>query len=458
MDGHSNTKTRVPERVGGGLLALVGLACVGAMVIAKPEADAPGFIGDLSPRSVSRPLAPRPSSALAADLGTPNVRSLIAAGFSADELVDGRSVARTISGRAGLSVPLSPDPIGVAVTILARTAPSVAPHPVTLSVNGVDSRVLAIPADWTLLKLTIPEASIASGRNLFELLSSHPTGGIVVDELRIDPLSARVELNIGAPGTRQSLTKGWGSDEVIGGRSAARLRPPSAEVSVRLRPLATDYVLGVFAMSETEDKSVRLGVHVNASMPGLLAPGEHYGPTFVRIPRSAVLAGENAIKLLVASNAHFAVDMLTLRPIESGVFVDVGTAEARQNLAGGFSVDENFELGTVAWSDALVSHVIVWLKPVPGAYRLSVRASALAAVAPLAVNVQLNGKPLGAFSAKAGFDTHDLPIRAEQLHDGQNVLEFRYGATRQPRESDPSSRDTRNLGLRYDWLEIVPVP
>ena len=458
LDGHGNPKTKAPERVSGALLVLVALACVGAMVIARPASDAPGFIGDLAPRTMSRPVAARPASGVTIDLGTPSARPSLSTGFAPDEIIDGRSSAKTSSGRAAISVPLSPDPVSVTVSMLARTAPGVAPQQLTLSINGIDSRVIAIPTDWTLLKLIVPEASLASGRNQFELLSSQPNGGVAIDEFRIEPASGRVELNIGAPGTRQVMTKGWGSDETIGGRSAARLRPPSAELSVRLRPLATDYVLGVFAMSETDDKSERLGVHVNAAKPGLLAPGDHYGPTFVRVPRSAVLAGENAIKLIVAPNAHFAVDLLTLRPIESDVFVDIGASEARQNLAAGFSVDESFELGSVAWSDAAVSRVVAWLKPVPGAYRLSVRASALGAIAPLAVTAQLNGKPLGSFSAGAGFDTHDLPIKPEQLRDGQNVLEFHYGATRQPREIDPASRDTRDLALRYDWLEIVPAP
>jgi hypothetical protein len=439
-------------------LVFAALACVGAMLIAKPEAEAPGFIGDLSPRTVSRPLAARPAAALAADIGTASGRALLTAGFAADEVIGGRSVAKTVSGRATVTVPLSPDPVGLTLTLLARTAPGIGPHPVTLSINGIDSRPLAIPADWTVLKLAVPEASIASGRNQFEFLSSHAGGGVLLDEFRVDPLSARVELNVGAPGTRQALTKGWGADEVIGGRTAARLRPPSAELIVKLRPLPTDYVLGVIAMSETDDKSVRLGVHVNAAMPGMLAPASHYGPTFVRIPRSAVLAGENTIKLNLAANAHFAVDMLTLRPIEAEAFIDVGTTEARQNLGGGFSVDEQFELGTSAWSDARTSRVLVWLKPSPQAYRLSVRASALAVIAPVSVTAQLNGKALGSFSAPSGFHTHDLPIPAEQLRDGQNVLEFSYGATHEPRESDSSSRDTRDLALRYDWLEIVPGP
>jgi hypothetical protein len=458
LDAHGNSRTRAPERVSGALLVLVALGIVAAMVLAKPAPEAPGFIGDLSPRTVSRPLAARPAAALAADLGTPGGRALLSAGFGSDEVVGGRSAARTTSGRSMLTFPLSPDPVGVSVAFLARTAPGVAPHSVTLSINAIDSRPLSIPADWTLLKVTVPEAALASGRNQFELFSPHPGGGIVLDELRLDPLSARVELNVGAPGTRQALTKGWGSDEVIGGRTAARLRPPSAELFVKLRPLASDYVLGVIAMSETDDKSVRLGVHVNAAMPGLLTPGARYGPTFVRVPRSAVLAGENSIKLIVAPNAHFAVDMLTLRPIESSVFVDIGTTEARQNLGAGFSVDEQFELGTSAWSDAPTSRVVVWLKPTAGTYRLSVRASALDALAPLSVVTRLNDKPLGSFMAAPGFHTYDLPIPAEQLRDGQNVLEFRYGATRQPRQADPGSRDARELALRYDWLEIVPGP
>lgn len=458
MDGNGKRKAAAPERVSGALLTLVALACVGAMIIAKPGADAPGLISDAATRTMSRPAAPRPAAALAANIGTPSARPFLSIGFGPDEVIGRRTAARTVLGRAVISAPLSPDPSGVTLSLLARTSPRVAPHAVTLSVNGVESKVLTIPGDWALLKVMVPGTALTSGRNQFELISSNSAGGIALDEFRIDPTSARVELNVGAPGVRQALTKGWGSDEIIGGRSAARLRQPNAELSVRLRPLPTDYVLGVIAMSETDDKSARIGVEVNAVKPGLLAPSDHYGPSFVRISRSAVQSGENLIKLAVAPNAHFALDMLTLRPIEAGVFVDLGTAEGRQSLAAGFSGDEAFEHGTGVWSDAPASRVVVWLAPLPGPYRLSMRASAFGALAPLAVSAQLNGKSLGSFSVGAPFDTYDLPIPAGQLRDGQNVLEFAYGATRQPRQNDPASRDARDLALRYDWLEVVPAP
>lgn len=430
--------------------------CVGAMVLARAAPEAPGLVGALAPRNVSRPAAARPAAAIYADIGTPSARSLLASGFAPDEVIDRRSAARTTSGRALFSFRLAPDPTGATLSLLVRAAPGVAPHQVMLSINGTEPRPLQIPANWTLLKLTLPESSLASGRNRLEFISG-PAGGLALDEVRIAPVSGSAELNVGGPGARQSLTKGWGSDETIGGRSAARLRPPSADLSVRLRPLATDYVLGVFGMSEA-GQTGSLSVEVNGAKPGLLRLGESYGPAFVRVPRTALQVGTNEIKLGVAPNAHFAVDLLTLRPVEATVFIDVGTTEARQNLAAGFSVDEVFDHGTGAWSDAASSKLIVWLKPNASVYRMSVRASAFGAVAPLKVDVGLNGKPLGSFSAASSFDSYDLAIPAGQLREGQNILEFYYASTRQPSAVNRASRDTRHLALRWDWLEIVPGP
>jgi hypothetical protein len=294
---------------------------------------------------------------------------------------------------------------------------------------------------------------LTSGRNQLELRSALPAGGLVLDTLRVDPNSARVELNIGSPNWHGSLTKGWSGDDVIGGRSAARLRPPAGELSVRLRPIGTDYVLGVLAMSESEEKSSRIGLEINGARPGLLAPGDHYGPSFVRIPRASLQVGTNAIKLAV-DGGHFAIDYMSLRPLESGVFLDIGGPEARQNLVAGFSGDEE----TTTWSDAPSSRVAVWLTPVPTPYRLSLRAAALGALDPLTVTVHVNGKVLGSFTASSNFGTHDLAIAANLVRDGENLVDFTYAETRQPSRVKPSSRDTRHLALRYDWLEIVPAP
>jgi hypothetical protein len=451
------TKPRVLPRAGGGLAILASAACVAAMALGKPNPEAPGFVGDISPRKVSLPAALRPMPIIRADIGAPSARPLLAGGFGPDERIGKRSAASTIAGRANLVLPLYPDPAGVTLSLLARTASGVAPHSVTLVVNGGEARALAVTAgDWLMHKIVLPESTLVSGRNQVEILSEVPTGGLALDLLRIDSASAQLAFDVGAPTTRQWMTKGWGSDETIGGRSAARLRPPNGELMVRLRPVAADYVLGILAMSEGVDKSLHLPVEVNSAKPGMLAPAGEYGPSFLRIPRSALHVGENVIKLVVAPNAHFAIDFLVLQPIETDVFLDIGTPEGRQNLGKGFSVDETSGLGTSTWSDAPSSHIVVWMAPLATPYRLSVHASALPPLAPLGVEVTLNGKSLGSFLAGPHPDTYDMDVPAGTAKDGQNVIEFKYAATRQPRQVDARSQDTRHLALRYDWLELTP--
>jgi hypothetical protein len=352
-----------------------------------------------------------------------------------------------------MALPLYPDPAGVTLSLLARTAPGIGPHTVKLTMNGADVGTLPIPTDWSVLKLTLPENLLASGRNQLEFSSVIPTGGLAIDELRIDPHSARGELDIGTATARAALTKGWSGDDVIGGRSAARLRPPAGELAVRLRPVGTDYVLGVVAMSESNMKSSGISVEINGARPGSLVPAQHYSPSFVRIPRDALQAGANAIRLGV-DGGHFAIDYLSLRPLDSNVFLDIGSHEARQNLVAGFSGDED----TTTWSDAPSSRIAAWLAPLPTAYRLVVRAAALGAIAPLTVTAQVNGKPLGSFTAAVNFGTHALPIAQNLLRNGENFVDFTYAETRQPSKVNPSSLDVRHLALRYDWLEIAPAP
>jgi hypothetical protein len=70
--------------------------------------------------------------------------------------------------------------------------------------------------------------------------------------------------------------------------------------------------------------------------------------------------------------------------------------------------------------------------------------------------IAVNGRALDSVPIGAEFETINLDLPAGLLDDGANTLTLRYAATRRPSAFVPASRDTRELAVRLDWIDVEP--
>ena len=78
-------------------------------------------------------------------------------------------------------------------------------------------------------------------------------------------------------------------------------------------------------------------------------------------------------------------------------------------------------------------------------------------MAPVAVEVKLNGHRLGTLAIAEAIALHELAVPKEALASGKNQLELAYARTAQPRATMKGSEDARALAVRYDWLALAPA-
>jgi hypothetical protein len=434
-------------------VATVVAACVlvGSIALARKKPVASGLELDSSKLRTSRPEAPRPARTTRLDLGVPSTRSAVLAGFGPDEVVDGRSVIR-MSERGSLALRVAPDPVAMTLGFIARTSRNDAER-LAVEINRTAAGEIELSPDWCLRTVIVPASVFVAGRNVIQLSSLTDSAGLVLDRIWLDSESARSATDIGTASARPRLS-GFEADSKFGGRTVARPLSSGGRVNLDMLPLESDYVLAVLAGSATAKSS--LSIFMNRNGLGNIGAGPSLEPRFVPVRRSLLYPGHNTLELVPVAGARVMLDSVSLLPLEPALVLDLGSSDVRPHLAAGFNEDETCAPGNCVWSEGPSSKLVFWLRPVSRTYTLSIRAHALAPLAPLAVGVHLNQHSLGTVTLRAGFETVDLPIPVATLANGENVLEFSYPATRQPRSFDKHSGDARELAVSFDWLDIEP--
>jgi hypothetical protein len=399
-------------------VALASAAGVSAVWLAREPPVNQGLQLERYEPAGARSQAERPPKALRLDLGLAATRSVLASGFGPDETQDGRSVVSTTSERAVLTPTLAPGRGSTALTLLAR-ATGTAPVSLQVIVNGTATGTLQIAGSWCLRRVSLPPDVLAAGPNEIELRARDPDARVVLDRIWIDPASARAELS-------------------------------ASQRQFELEPLSGDYSLGLVGTGETA--AAPRAVFLNRSAIGELQPGTGSAARFARVRASQLRAGTNVVEPGPTSS----IAKVLLAPLETGLLLDVGTPAVSPYLTHGFSVNEDCEPGDCVWSTGTESTVAVWLRPLSVRYRLAVRGHALAPLAPLQMAIAVNGRALDSVPIGAEFETINLDLPAGLFDDGANTLTLRYAATKQPSAFVPASRDTRELAVRLDWIDVEP--
>ncbi len=149
-------------------------------------------------------------------------------------------------------------------------------------------------------------------------------------------------------------------------------------------------------------------------------------------------------------------------PFRSGterLKLDLGTSDTRSYLGRNFYYDEYDERGrcTYVWTRGPTSILKVPLAEVkPEPYLVGFRALAFSPLAPLEVEVRVNGRLSGRLSLGERWGAFELPVSAESLKIGENLIELSSVRQASPADFDPNNQDTRSLSVGLDLLWLAP--
>jgi hypothetical protein len=172
------------------------------------------------------------------------------------------------------------------------------------------------------------------------------------------------------------------------------------------------------------------------------------------IPASA-LAGEKHEVLLspkgLPKDAVLRFDSVAVLPVTDDLHFEAAT-ESAGHLVEGFAIPES----RFVWSNGQRSIIGGVLEPASGPYELTVRGSAYSPLAPISVQVSVNGKSVGSATVTKRPDDIAWQIPAGVLRAGTNQLAFEYSNTGQPSKLKPGSKDDRALAMRFISVNLAP--
>ena len=440
-------------RHAGGLWALVGAALVVSLLLGVSRAQRTPTL-ELLPGIGARPKAARPPRELSL---RPNAKDrsddgATFHGFAEEQTAEGRRTARMIAPRATVTFSLDPDPAAVRLSVGARVADA-ASGELRIEMNGQPAGGVEVTAILGFASVDVPGSQLLAGPNELALLSPSAT---IIDTIEVDPLSARLELDTRTPEGRAALGDGWRLIQEHDQRTGVHLGHATGSVAFRLSPLEADYTLVVGGNGAGNTRTATIAASVNGVAMGTFQLSDALGAALLPVPRDRMVTGENRVELAAISGPDVAVEQIFIEPVVERLRLDMGTLRARAYLEDGFSSDEPCEPGACTWSSGPRSVLRLWLRPREGTYQLRFSAHALAPIAPLVVDLRVNGEPVGAVTVKDRFALYAIAVPPGKLREGENLLELAYGRTAEPRALMAGSSDSRELAVRYDWLELTP--
>ena len=138
---------------------------------------------------------------------------------------------------------------------------------------------------------------------------------------------------------------------------------------------------------------------------------------------------------------------------------DFGTAQARNYLHYGWSVDEQWLDGkqSIVWALGRASAVTMDFSAVQD-YRLRLRVLPYApkGIACQRIEVKLNNTAVGKIVLEQGWHSYDLNVPKTAIMAGKNDVQFFYDYAESPKSRELSS-DERALSVAFDTLEVFPA-
>jgi hypothetical protein len=397
----------------------------------------------------------RPPRTLRLAFGSPEGRATLLEGFAATAPSVAPAGVELKEKRGLLQVSLAPDASGVELVVLGSAS---ARAGVAVRVNATAAGTLSLGPEPTLQRLLLPAPALVADRNRIELVRTDAAGGtitLLAAWLGSPSMEATSSLAHAPP---TALRGGWSEPEDFDGRRVRRLRS-QASVALELQPAPGDYVLVLQGRSAaSEDKSLELGVSLSGRHLAEQHVAANFQSAFLPVDAFRLTRPLSSIDLLPLQSAagDLLIERVGLSPLLPERMLDLGRDASRAFLGSGFSFDEVSGDRDGVWSEGPKSRLYLLMDPSREEYVLTLAAKAFHGVAPLAVSVELNQKPLGSISLGPAFAIHELPVPRDGLEHGASELVFSYAETQAPLRSELGSTDARELGMFLDWVELRP--
>jgi hypothetical protein len=286
------------------------------------------------------------------------------------------------------------------------------------------------------------------------------------------PPGAVIDLGIEATPTHP--TEGFSLPERVGSRLASWSEGDVSTVSFDMQGGAKDYLLAFIAepYHVLGDFSVGIVMNKRPLVETTLASG--WRAYRVVVAGDRIAKGRNVLSFRYAKTRRpsdvdpgsndirdlsVRFDQIQVQPISERAELAFGSknALALAELGEGWARDPS-DRGTGTWTvaeRALITFHLARSEASPPAYSLALTARAPRGVAQRSVRLTLNGVPLGPLTFGDQRTTAVVDLPAERL-TYENELALEFARLEPPSTLDPSSKDTRLLGLRVFELTVAP--
>ncbi len=293
------------------------------------------------------------------------------------------------------------------------------------------------------------------------------------------PGGAGSHLDLGTLPVRSALERGWNALTRLDGRTVALTTAATAALSAQAAAGERPSALAAVARSHHLEKGQTLKAVVSVGDQDIASwsVGADWALFSAVVPDEALSADATAIafKLTVEGPdgqpvadswsavssglaPAMAVDYLRLGPLPDAAGVDLNTPWGRAQLLTGFwPVERAGGDQMAAWSRGLRSSLGVVLDPGSAGYVLKLYGYAFEPLAPLGVELRINGKSTGTVEiGELNEYLYDIP--ADALVTGANTIELIYPRSARPADELPGASDARDLALRLYAVALVPEP
>jgi hypothetical protein len=402
-------------------------------------------------------------------------------GFSHGEHLECRHVRWAVGTSSQIAFDLQP--VGGAYTLTFTAQPywRSRPQSAAVSLNGTSVETFSLSNEWAGYQALIPRDRLRNGRNVlrFQFARAMRAEGddsrrlaALFDQISLTPVKSEVDIDVGTSQGRQHLSDGFSGDERSGARTFAWSEGRSSSLILTLGGAGVPHVIELYAAAFRPIAPVNIAVAVNGQLFDTLEIGSRWTHAAVGVPSSVFdspsvrvefrydrIARPREMDASSDDSRELAVmfDRITVKPLPESTALDLGTTSAHPHLGRGFSHDEVADGRSVVWNDGPVSTVLLGAPADKRrAHRLLVTGQGFSPALPQFVAVAVNDTVLGHYELSPAWQTAEVRVPPGTLAD-LNRVEFRFSRTIKPRDVSGESSDVRDLAVRFDRIELLPV-
>jgi hypothetical protein len=286
------------------------------------------------------------------------------------------------------------------------------------------------------------------------------------------PPGAVIDLGIDAVPSHP--LEGFSLPERAGSRLASWSEGERSTITFELRGGAKEYLVAFLAEPYHMLGEVPIGIALNKRPLADTTLTRGWRAYRVLVPGDRIGAGHNELSFHYAKTGRpsdfdprsndvrdlsVRFDQIQVQPITDRADLAFGSknAPALAALGDGWARDPS-DRGTGTWTianRAIVTFTLARTEASPSVYSLSLAARTPRGVAERDVSLSLNGASLGRLTFRDTKTTAVVDVPSERLK-AENELVLEFSKLEPPTELDPSSKDTRLLGLRVFELRVAP--